>query len=272
MKKVEVEIKTALRQLPKNGASSVLAGVEASPSVLAAVHSAWLPHKNGNFRQAVKSVSDTLDNHDWRWPWFDFCLETFSKHKIWPDDVLGWDAFEPTPKEPKPKTPDDSLSWLSLKEVRAILKAEGIKPSSNRKADIYNALYHQVSFEKWHSLALSNWQEDKNAGPDLAWQRAAKVDLLVLTLSIADFMMNRATQIGDLINNSPRETNTNIELKDKAALLMFSEASHKTPLPGIPPFYPGDRSDLHVGYGKWKQVRRGRETLWSKICLLINGR
>lgn len=252
MKKIEIEIKTILRQLPNNGAASVLAGVEANPSVLTAVHSAWLPHKNGNFSQAVKSVSDTLDNNDWRWPWFDHCLETFSKNSTWPDNVLGWDVFEPSEKEPKPKTPNDSLSWLSLKEVRAILKAEGVKPVSSRKADTYNALYHQVSFDKWHSLALSNWEEETNAVPDLALQRSAIVNLLVLTLSIADFMLFRATQIGDLTNDSPRVTKTKIELKDKASYLMFREASPKTPLHGIPPFYPGDRSDLHVDYGKLK--------------------
>ncbi|MGH2507983.1 MAG: hypothetical protein ACRDHZ_11355 [Ktedonobacteraceae bacterium] len=252
MKKVEIEIKTILNQLPDNGAAAVLGGVEANPSVLAAVYSAWLPNENGNFREAVKAVLDVFSDHVWQWPWFDVCLKAFSEHDVWPDDVLGWDSFEPVPPEPKPETPEDSLEWLDLKDVRAILKAEGIKLGRTRRIDAYNALYHQVPFEKWRHVAISNWDADTKAGPDLEGQIYAKISLLVLTLSIADFTRYRAVQISDLINGGPRMARAQVELNDKAAWLMFREASRKAPLPGIPPFYPGDRSDLHVDYGKWK--------------------
>ena len=250
MKRVEIEIKTLLHQLPNNGAASVLVGVDASPKIRSAVYSSWLPHKNGNFRQAVKAVFAVLKNQDWHWPWFEICLSAFSKHKIWPENVLGWDAFAPQETEPKPKTPDDALSWLSLKEAKEILKSEGINPVSQKKADVYNALYNQVSFEKWQSLALSNWRESTTTEPDLSSQASARVDLLVLTLSIADFMNYRARQVGEVIYSSPRAIGVAVELNDKAAHLMMREASDKLPQPGIPPFYPGDRSDLHVVFSK----------------------
>ena len=88
MKRVEIEIKTVLRQLPNNGAVSVLAGVDVSPKVRSAIYSSWLPHKNGNFRRAVKAVSTVVENQEWRWPWFEACLSSFSKHNIWPEDML----------------------------------------------------------------------------------------------------------------------------------------------------------------------------------------
>ena len=250
MKRLEIEIKDILHHLPNNGAAKILVGVDVSPKVRSAVYSSWLPHKNGNFRNAVKAVYAVLENQDWHWPWFEICLSVFSKHKIWPENVLGWDAFEPQETEPKPKTPDDALSWLSLKEVKEILKSEGIKPDSQIKADVYNALYNQVSFDKWKSLALSNWYESTTTEPNLSSQASARVDLLVLTLSIADFMNYRARQVGEVIDNNPRAIGVTVVLKDKAARLMMHEASDKLPQPGIPPYYPGDRSDLHVVFAK----------------------
>lgn len=251
MNKVALEITTALRQLPADGVIAVLAGIQAPPAVLADVHATWLPYRNGDFRKAAKAVSATLDGHTWHWPWFELCLATFSKHKVWPDNVLGWDSFEPTAPEPKPKTPDDALNWLSLKEVRAILKAERIKPASTRRADTYNALYHQVPFAKWRDVAMSNWDAERNAAPDLVRQEYAKVELLVLTLSIATFMVDRAIQVGEFLDH-PRRTRIEIDFIDKAARLMFLEASRGSPLPSLPPFYPGDRSDLRVNFGEWK--------------------
>jgi hypothetical protein len=250
MKKVAIDINSILRKLPADGAAAVLAGVEATPDVLGAVHTVWLPHQHGNFREAVKAVSGTFDDHDWHWPWFDFCRDRFSKHKVWPDNIPGWDSYEPIKPEPKPKTPDDSLNWLSLKDVRAILKAEGIKPASNRRADIYNTLYHQVPFERWRDVAMSNWDSDANAGPNLDLQAHARVSLLVLTLSKANFVADRAAQIGDWSDRSPRIRQANVVFIDKAAWLMYHEASERSPLPGLPPFYPGDGSDLRVDVGK----------------------
>ena len=250
MKRVEIEIKTILSQLPNNGAASVLVGVDVSPKVRSAIYSTWLPHKNGNFRQAVKAVSAVLECHEWYWSWFEMCLSLFNKHKIWPDNVLGWDAFEPPEKAPQPKTPDDALTWLSLMEANKILKSEGIKPISQKRGDVYNALYNQVSFDKWQSLAFSNWHLSRTDEPDLALQASAKIDLLVLTLSISDSMNHRARQVGAVVNSSLRATGVTVELKDKAAQLMMLEASEKLPQPGIPPFYPGDRSDFHVVFGR----------------------
>lgn len=246
MKHVEIEIGTVLRHLPINGAASVLVGIDVSPKVRTAVYSTWLSHANGNFGQAVKAVSAVLESHEWNWPWFEMCLTLFSKYRIWPENVLGWDAFEPKEKEPQPTTPDDALPWLNLKEVRDILKSEGIKPRSQKRADIYNALYNQVSFDKWQDLALSNWHKSTTDEPDLSSQASAKIVLLVLTLSIADYLNHRARQVGEIKGEFPRATRVTIKPKDKAAQFMMREASDKFPQPGIPPFYPGDRSELHI--------------------------
>lgn len=250
MTKVALDIESVLRKLPTDGATAVLAGIEADSAVLKAVRAAWLPRQHGNFDQAVKAVSAVLDGHVWHWPWFEYCLKMFSGHKVWPDNILGWDSFEPIKPEPKPKTPADSISWLSLKEARAILKVEGVKPVSTKRADTYNALYRQVPFEKWREIAMSNWKSDANSEPDLKGQAYAKIRLLTGMLSSADFMVHRAAQIGESARHEwPRPWRVGINLADKAARLMHQNQSPLMPLPGLPPFYPGDGSSLIVDLG-----------------------
>lgn len=250
MPKISLEIATVLRKVPTDGAAAVLVGVDAAPTVLSDIRAAWLPHEHGNFRQAVKAVSAALDGRSWHWPWFDFCLESFSERKVWPDGVLGWDSFEPVKPEPRPKTPDDSLSWLSLKEVRAILRTEGVKAASAKRADIYNALYRHVPFDKWRDVALANWDSDNKAGPDMDGRAHVKLELLTHTLSIANYSAMRAAQIGGSIDGWPPGSRVNIEMSDKAAMLMYRSPSPDQPLPGLPPFYPGDGSYLRIDFGR----------------------
>lgn len=249
MTKLAIDLSGAFRKLPSDSVATILNGIGITPDDRALIRSTWESHKNGSFTAAVKAVAAILDGHPWSWPWFEWCLATFSNSKIWPD-IPAWSWFEPTNPEPKPRTRDDALNWLSLSEVKKILKAEGIQPVSNKRADVFNAMYQQVDFGKWRDLAFANWQRDCNTEPDQRALEQAKIKLLVLTLSSAKYTADRVAQINESLARWPRGTQAKIDLADKAAALIARTSPENAPLPNLPPFYPGDRSALSVDFSK----------------------
>ena len=249
MTKLTIDVGSAFRKLPADSVAAVLNGIEITTEARALIRSIWESHENGNFSAAVKAITAALDGKALGWPWFEWCLAKFSDNKIWPD-IPAWSWFEPIKPEPKPRTRDDALNWLSLSEVKKILKAEGIQPVSNKRADIFNAMYQQVEFGKWSGLAFANWQHDCNTKPDQTALEQAKIKLLVMTLTSAKYSAHRVAQISESLANWPRGTQAKIDLADKAAALIAGASPRNIPLPNLPPFYPGDRSGLTVVFGK----------------------
>jgi hypothetical protein len=175
MTQIAIDIGNARNNLPADSVAAVLDGLDISPETRSRIRSSWESHENGNFSMAVSSVAAALDGQALCWPWFDWCLVKFTANKIWPD-IPAWSWFEPNKPEPKPRTRDAALNWLSLKETKAILKSEGVQPAGNKRADVYNALYEHVDFEKWRELALTNWQNDRDAKPSESALEQAKIN------------------------------------------------------------------------------------------------
>lgn len=247
MAQITIDIGQARQKLPDDSTTAVLDGLSMLPETRFRIRTYWESHENGNFSLSVNSVTEAINGQALCWPWFDWCLEKFTLNKVWPD-IPAWSWFEPSKPEPKPRTRDAALNWLSPKEAKAILKLEGIQIASSKKADVYNALYEHVSFEKWREQALANWQNANDAKPNECLLEQAKIKLLVLTLSSAKYNAFRVIQISELLANRPYGAQVKISPADKAASFIAQSLPQNTPLPNLPPFYPGDRSDLAVVY------------------------
>lgn len=158
--------------------------------------------------------------------------------------------------EPMPRTRAAALEWLSLKEVRAILKAQGVAPDGTKKSDAYDALCRKVPYEKWRDLARANWDAEVNAPADGDADEGARVKLLVLAMSHASFAAQRYAQLLGRASAPSREQLVRIEFADKLAQGLSTQAGLGSPIPGLPPFYPGDTSDVQVQVlGKWPAIR-----------------
>lgn len=232
-------------QLPSPaGVEAVLAGVLIAAPERLEILRVWNAERNGNFDRLCKSVAAVLGDCHWDWPWFDECLMQFRELGEYPD-CLGWDVFDPGEPEDEPKTPDDALNWIGIAEARRLLKEFGIKPAGRKHSDVYNALYARVPFERWRDTALDRWRKseaERLAGPTTQDVARAKIRLLAGNMMAVDYVAHRLEQVNDLVAGGRYVMR--IQPADKLALRFMLNPLRSSPHPDLPPYYPGDRTEV----------------------------
>ncbi len=225
------------------GARAVLAGVDLTNTDRANLLAAWRAVSGAGLDAQLKVLDGFLGGRDPGWPWFDDCRSRFEQLGRFPD-LPGWADLEPGVAEPEPATPEDALAWIDIAQARALLADAGVRPAGRKNADIWEALASHVPFERWRPLALASWRDAEAAriagpGPDQVMD--AKRRLLAASMSAAEYVADRAAQLRDM------GAGLRVEPDDGLAQAMMNAPSPYTPNPGLPPFYPGDRSGVSRG-------------------------
>lgn len=227
------------------GADAVLVGINLSKTDRNALLTAWRPLVGRGLDAQMKVLRAFVPGRDLEWPWFDDCRARFEKLGRYPD-VTGWDVFETGEGELEPVTPDDALNWIDIDEARTLLKEFGAKPAGRKNADVYAALHEHVPFERWRPLALAAWKQAEDSrieGPDADQVEYAKMQLLVATMSAADYVAHRVEQLREMVQDGGM-SGIRVDPEDALAQAAMHDPSPYCPHRGLPPFFPGDRSGV----------------------------
>lgn len=239
------------------GAEAVLAGVDLTKTDRVNLLAAWRSIANAGIDAQLKVLDGFLGARRMSWPWFDDCRQRFEGMGFYPDD-RGWNVFNKGEGEPEPVSLDDALNWIGPKEARALLKASGVKGVGRKNVDAYDALCRHLPFEVWRPCAIANWREAEAArvaGPGEDEIERAKRWLLLMAMSTADYIADRIEQVSEA-GYAPC-----VDLDSPFAQAMMNAPSPFAPHPGMPPFYPGDRSGISRERTNRMQTAREEPTM-----------
>lgn len=182
--------------------------------------------------QKYKSVEHALNGKDFDWPWLDQCAEQFHAWECWPDSS-AWQAYAQglVPLSDK----EEILAKIPGKELRKIAAQYEMRiPSKAKVGEAREMLEQALTLEQLapYAVALNSTLSEKHAKQRLH----AKYKLLEWTVGSCAFADYRYSQIVSMRDRGYRPAiEWGGELSRKMAV--FSDRK-------IPPFYPGDGSQV----------------------------